>query len=82
MYTGLDAIKTTSKKVVHKTGEFLGSKIADAVTKSNHNNIVKPDENSGNIDEVIIPPEKRDEILNKLRKVLLQKWNTIKYLTY
>ena len=35
--TGLDA----SKKVVHKAGEFIGSKIADAVTKSNDGNIQK-----------------------------------------
>ena len=69
--TGLDAVKTASKKVVHKTGEVLENKIADAVTKSNNDNIVKPDENSGNVEEIIIPPEKRDEILNKLRKVIL-----------
>ena len=35
--TGLDATKTTSKKVVHKiaeaTGEFLGNKIAEKVVK-------------------------------------------------
>ena len=28
LYTGLDAVKITSKKVFHKTGEFLGNKIA------------------------------------------------------
>ena len=39
--TGLDSIKTTSKNVVHKTGEFLGNKIAGAVTKSSNNKIVK-----------------------------------------
>ena len=60
MDTGLDGLKTTSKKVVHKaagaTGEFLGKKIADK--------IVKP------VEEIIIPPEKRGEILNSLRQVL------------
>ena len=30
--TGLDPSKTTSKKVVHKAGEFLRNKTADAVT--------------------------------------------------
>ena len=30
---------------------------------------------------MIIPPEKKEETLNKLRKVL-QKWNIIKYLNY
>ena len=48
------------------------NKIADAVTKSNDDNIEKQE-------EITIPPEKREEILNKLRKLLLE-WNTIKYL--
>ena len=39
--TGLDAVKTASKKVVHKAGEYLGNKITDAVTKSNDDNIEK-----------------------------------------
>ena len=34
--TGLDFLKTASKKVVHKAGEFLGNKITDSVTKSNN----------------------------------------------
>ena len=59
---GLDG----SKKVVHKAGEFIGSKVADAVTKSDDDNIEKQEP----VEEIIIPPEKRDEILNKLRKVL------------
>ena len=37
MDKGLNA----SKKVVHKAGEFIGNKIADAVTKSNDDNIEK-----------------------------------------
>ena len=37
MDTGLDA----SKKVVHKAAKHLGNKIADAVTKSNGDHIVK-----------------------------------------
>ena len=55
-----------SKKVVHKAGEFIGNKIADAVTISNDNNIKKQEP----VEEIIIPPGKREEILNKLRKVL------------
>ena len=72
MNTRLDAVKTASKKVVKK-GESLGNKIADTVTqtsKSNNDKSVKPDENQRNVEEIIIPLEKRDEILNKLRKVL------------
>ena len=44
--TGLNA----SKKAVHKAGEFLGNKIADAVTKSNDDNIVKQEP----VEEIII----------------------------
>ena len=68
--TGLDALKTASKKVVHKavkaTGEFIGNKIADKFVKP------KPtiDENSWNVEEIVIPPEKRHKMLNKLRPVL------------
>ena len=54
------------KKVVHKTLKFLGRKIADGVTNSNNDNNKK----QKTIKEIIIPPEKREEILNKLRKVL------------
>ena len=31
----VDSSKTASKKAVHKPGQFLGNKIADAVTNSN-----------------------------------------------
>ena len=66
MDTGLDAVKTASKKVVHKAGESLENKIEDGVTKSNDDNIEKQQP----VEEIITPPEKREEVLNKLRKVL------------
>ena len=53
------------KKVVHKAVEFTGNKIADAETKWNDNRIEKQEP----VEEIIIAPEKRDEILNKLRRV-------------
>ena len=31
---------------------------------------MKTDENSRNVEEIIIPPEKREEIFNELRQVL------------
>ena len=68
--TGLDAVKTTSKKVVHKVVEFLGNKIADAVTNSNNYKIVKPDENPRNVGKIVIPPKEKDNIFKKLKKVL------------
>ena len=62
--TGLDSLKIASKKLVHKTGEFSENRIAEAVTKSNDDENVKPAENSRTLEEIIIPLEKRDEVLN------------------
>ena len=74
MDTGLESLKTTSKKVFHKAGEFIENKIADAVAKSKDNKIVKPnyviDENLKNVEEIIIPSEKREVVLSRLRQVL------------
>ena len=66
LYTGLDSLKTASKKEIHKTGEFLGNKIADAVTNSYDDKIVKQEP----VEEIIVPPIKRKQILNELREVL------------
>ena len=67
---GLDAAKTASKIVVHKTAEATRELIGDKITKE----IVKPkpvpDENSRDVEEVVILPGKNEEILNKLRQVL------------
>ena len=64
--TGIDALKTVSKGVVHKaaetTGEFIENKIADKTVKE------KPVIHD--VGEIIIPPEKREEIFNELRQVL------------
>ena len=68
MCTGLNAQKTTSKKVVHKAaearGEFIGNKIADKIVKPTH--VI--DENQ--INEIVIPLDKIEQILNELRQVL------------
>ena len=53
--TVLDAVKTASKKAVQKVNEFIGNKIADAVTKSNNDKIVKQEP----VEEIIIPSEKK-----------------------
>ena len=63
--TGLDPLKAASIRIVHKTGEFLGNKIADAVTNSYDVKIVR----AKPVEEIIIPPVKREKILNKLRQV-------------
>ena len=66
-----------SKKGFYKPGKLLGNKIADAVTKSNGNKTVKQQP----VEEIIIPREERDEILNELRELLLRKQKTMKYLS-
>ena len=66
MDTGLNALKTVSKKVFHKAGEFIGDKIADTITNSNDDKIEKQEP----VQKIIIPLEKRHKILNNLRQVL------------
>ena len=41
MEKGLDSLITASKKVAYKADEFKGNEIADAVTNSNDDKIVK-----------------------------------------
>ena len=66
--TGTDAAKTASKRVVQKTaeaaGDLIGNKIADKITS-----IGKPKEKekTKEIEEIYIPPEKRQQIIDDLR---------------
>ena len=66
----VDALETVFEKVVHEkaeaTGDFIGDKIADKIVKP------KPvsDANSRNVEEIVIPPERREDILNEFRQVL------------
>ena len=66
--TGLDSLKTASKKVVQKASEFLGTKIANAVTKSNKDKIVKQEP----AEEIIIPPEKRWNITRFKTSIIIK----------
>ena len=64
---GMDAAKTASKRVVQKTaeatGDLIGNKIADKITS-----IGKPKEKeTKEIEEIYIPPEKRQQIIDDLR---------------
>ena len=66
--TGMNAAKTASKRVVQKTAEatrdLIGNKIADKITS-----IGKPKEKekTKEIEEIYIPPEKRQQIIDDLR---------------
>ena len=72
MDTGLDSLKTATKKIIK-----LVIKIAEAVTKSQYDKIVK----AKPVEEIIVPIERRKVILKELAQVL-KKWNTTKYLSY
>ena len=68
--TGIDAAKTASKRVVQKTaaatGDLIGNKIADKITS-----LGKPKEKEKEklkqTEEIYIPPEKRQRIIDDLR---------------
>ena len=64
--TGIDAAKTASKTVVQKTTEatvdLIGNKIADKIIS-----ISKPKEKPKETEEIYIPPEKRQQIIDDLR---------------
>ena len=66
--SGIDAEKTTSKRIVQKTteatGDLIGNKIADKNTS-----IGKPKEKekTKETEEIYIPPEKRQQIIDDLR---------------
>ena len=66
--TGIDAAKTASKKEIRKTAEATGdlivNKIADKIT-SLGNTKGKEKEKEGQ--EIFIPPEKRQQIIEDLR---------------
>ena len=59
MDTGLDALKTVSKKVVHKVAEatvkLIGNRIAEKIVKPK----LLIDENPRNVEKIINPPEKK-----------------------
>ena len=66
--TGIDAAKTTSKRVVQKTaeatGDLIGNKIADKITSVGKS---KEKEKTKKAEEIYIPPEKRQQIIDDLK---------------
>ena len=70
--TGKDFAKIAGKKVLNKsaeaTGDLIGNKIADRITKSTRNKDQKEDDRiMEETQEVIIPPEKREQIIRDLK---------------
>ena len=64
--TGIDAAKTASKTIVHKTaeatGDFIGNKTGDKITS-----VGKSKEKT---EEIYIPPEKRQQNIDDLKLFL------------
>ena len=64
--TGIDVSKTVSKRLVQKTAEptgvLIGNKIADKTTS-----IGKSKEKTKKAEEIYIPPEKRQQIIDDLK---------------
>ena len=72
MDAGKDFAKIAGKKVLHKsaeaTGEMIGNKIADRITRSSRNEAQKEgDRIMEESQELIIPPEKRKQIIRDLK---------------
>ena len=72
MDAGKDFAKIAGKKVVTKsaeaTGDMTGNKIVDRITKSSRNKAQKEDDRIiEETQEVLIPPEKREQIIRDLK---------------
>ena len=70
--TGKDFAKIAGRKVLTKsaeaTGDMIGNKIADKITKSTRNKAQKEDDRiMEETQELIIPPEKREQIIKDLK---------------
>ena len=69
---GQDFAKIAGKIVLHKsaeaTGEMIGNKVADRITKSSRNKAQKEDDRiMEETQEIYIPPEKREQIVRDLK---------------
>ena len=72
MAASKDFSKIAGKKVLHKsaeaTGEMIGNKVADRITKSSRNKAQKEDDRiMEESQEILIPPEKREQIIRDLK---------------
>ena len=70
--TGMDAAKSASKKVIQETaevtGDLIGSKTADEITLAcKPKNKGKGDNKVSQTQEIYIPTEKRQQIIDDLR---------------
>ena len=64
-------------KVAELTGKFIGNRIADKIMKLKP----VPDENPKNVEEIVIPLEKKRRNTKRIKTSII-KWNATKYLNY
>ena len=72
MDAGKDFAKIVGKKVLTKsaeaTGDSIGNKIADRITRSTRNKAQKEDDRiMEETQEILVPPEKREQIITDLK---------------
>ena len=66
--TPLYTTKKTLDKSAEATGEMIGNKIADRITKKPRSKMQKEDDRIiEQTQEIIIPPEKRQQIIKDLK---------------
>ena len=69
--TGTDAAKTGSKRVIRKnaeaTGDLIENKIADKITSAGKTKNKGKEDKTNKIEDIYIPLEKRQQIINDLR---------------
>ena len=69
--TGIDTSKTASKRVVQKTAEatrdFIGNKIVHKITSVGKTKNKEKEDETNKRQEIYIPPEKRQQIIDELR---------------
>ena len=69
--TGTDATKNASKRVVQKTaeatGDLIGNTIADKITSIGQPKEKEKTKETKEMEEIYIPPEKRQQIIDDLR---------------
>ena len=69
--TGIDAVKTASKRVVQKTveatGNLIRNTIADKITSLGKTKSKEKENETNKRQEIYIPPEKRQQIIDDLK---------------
>ena len=69
--TGINARKTACKRVIKKTAEatedLIGNKIADKITSVGKTKSKEKEDETNKKQEIYIPPEKRQQIIDDLR---------------